>query len=105
MERELRAHQLPAIRECPYIRQAADVIEKDEHEDWSPSQPTIKKRIVLEWMGTDLWHIRPFGKPFSNPELPQIVARSILEALLVFQQMKGVHTGRDNTSHCSFPFY
>lgn len=103
MERELRAHQLPVIRECPYIRQAVDVIEKGEHEDWSPSQSKIKKRIVLEWMDTDLWHIRPFGKPFSNPRLPQIVARSILEALLVFQKMKGVHTGRNITSH--YPIY
>ncbi|KAK2759911.1 hypothetical protein FQN54_002646 [Arachnomyces sp. PD_36] len=92
MERELRAHQLPVIKECPYIRQAVDVIEKGEHEDWSPSPPTINKRIVLEWMETDLWRVRPFGKPFSNPNLPQIVTRSILEALLVFQRMKGVHT-------------
>ncbi|EEQ29073.1 conserved hypothetical protein [Microsporum canis CBS 113480] len=93
VERELRAHQLPVIKECPYIRQVVDVIEKGEHEDWSPSPPTIQKRLVLEWMDTDLWLVRPFGKPFSNPRLPQIVARSMLEALLVFQRVKGVHTG------------
>ncbi|KAM5437511.1 hypothetical protein McanMca71_000876 [Microsporum canis] len=92
VERELRAHQLPVIKECPYIRQVVDVIEKGEHEDWSPSPPTIQKRLVLEWMDTDLWLVRPFGKPFSNPRLPQIVARSMLEALLVFQRVKGVHT-------------
>ncbi|KAF3479556.1 uncharacterized protein GIQ15_06532 [Arthroderma uncinatum] len=92
MERELRAHQLPVIKECPYIRQVVDVIEKDEHDDWSPSPSKIQKRLVLEWMDTDLWKICPFGRPFSNPRLPQIVTRSILEALLVFQQMKGVHT-------------
>jgi hypothetical protein len=104
MERELRAHQLPVIKECPYIRQAVDVIEKGEQEDWSSSQSTINKRIVLEWMETNLWHVRPFDKPFSNPKLPQIVARSILEALLVFQRMKGVHTGRYSSSHCSFSY-
>ncbi|KAK2836889.1 hypothetical protein FQN49_006622 [Arthroderma sp. PD_2] len=92
MERELLAHQLPVIKACPYIRQAVDVIEKGEHEDWSPSPSTIQKQLVLEWMDTDLWLTRPFGKPFLNPKLPQIVTRSILEALLVFQQMKGVHT-------------
>jgi hypothetical protein len=45
-------------------------------------------------MDTDLWHIRPFGKPFSNPRLPAIVAKSVLEALLVFQQTSNVHTGQ-----------
>ncbi|EFR00864.1 CMGC protein kinase [Nannizzia gypsea CBS 118893] len=93
MERELRAHQLPAIKECPYIRQAVDVIERGELEDWSPSPPSIQKRLVMEWMDTELWLVRPFGKPFSNPRLPQIVTKSILEALVVFHQMKGVHTG------------
>ncbi|PTU21165.1 hypothetical protein P175DRAFT_0516733 [Aspergillus ochraceoroseus IBT 24754] len=93
LERELRAHQLPAIKASPYIRQALDVIEKREDEDWSPSPPSITNRIVLEWMDTDLWLPRPLDKGFSNPKLPQIVARSILEALVVFQEMKGVHTG------------
>ncbi|KKK21566.1 hypothetical protein AOCH_003926 [Aspergillus ochraceoroseus] len=92
LERELRAHQLPAIKASPYIRQALDVIEKREDEDWSPSPPSITNRIVLEWMDTDLWLPRPLDKGFSNPKLPQIVARSILEALVVFQEMKGVHT-------------
>ncbi|QKX62665.1 uncharacterized protein TRUGW13939_09826 [Talaromyces rugulosus] len=92
LEWELRAHQLPAIKPSPYIRQTLDVIEKREDEDWGPSPPSITKRIVLEWMDTDLWLARPFDKSFSNPRLPQIVARSILEALVVFQEMQGVHT-------------
>jgi hypothetical protein len=92
-ERELRAHHVPAVKASPYIRQALDVIEKREDEDWRPSPSSVTKRVVLEWMDTDLWHARPFGKGFSNPRLPQIVARSILEALLVFQEIKGVHTG------------
>ncbi|PGH36195.1 serine/threonine protein kinase [[Emmonsia] crescens] len=92
LERELDAHELPTIKASPWIRQAIDVIEKGEHEDWSPSQPSVNKRLVLEWMDTDLWHARPYGKPFSNPKLPQIVARSVLEALCVFHGMRGVHT-------------
>ncbi|KAK2784853.1 hypothetical protein FQN53_008186 [Emmonsiellopsis sp. PD_33] len=92
LDRELEAHELPAIKSSPRIRQAIDVIEKGETEDWSPSQPSVNRRLVLEWMDTDLWHARPFGKPFSNPKLPQIVARSILEALCVFHEMRGVHT-------------
>jgi hypothetical protein len=58
-----------------------DVIEKDEQEDWAPSPPSVNRRMVLEWMDTDLWLIRPFGKPFSNPQLPAVVTKSILEAL------------------------
>lgn len=92
-ERELRVHQLPVIRACKYIRQAVDFIEADEGDGWSPSEPSVKKRMVFEWMDTDLWHIRPEGKPFDNPKLPAIVTKSILEALVVFQRLKGVHTG------------
>ncbi|KAL1955339.1 hypothetical protein VTO42DRAFT_8679 [Malbranchea cinnamomea] len=73
-ERELEMHQLPAVQACKYIRQAVDVIEKGEKDDWTPSEPSVNKQMVLEWMDTDLWHIRPFGKPFSNPKLPAIVS-------------------------------
>ncbi|PGH20724.1 hypothetical protein AJ80_03484 [Polytolypa hystricis UAMH7299] len=75
MEREVRAHQLPEIRACLFDHQPVDVIRKNEDEDWSPSLPTINMRIVLEWMGTDLCHYYPSGKPFVNPKLPQVVAR------------------------------
>jgi hypothetical protein len=71
-----------------------DVIEKDEQEDWAPSAPSVNRRIVQEWMDTDLWLVRPFGKPFSKPELPAIVTKSIIEALVVFHELCGVHTGK-----------
>lgn len=54
MERELGAHQLPAIRACPYIRQVVDIIEKRDDEYWGLSRSSIQKWIVLEWMDTDL---------------------------------------------------
>ncbi|KAK2735225.1 hypothetical protein FQN55_002225 [Onygenales sp. PD_40] len=92
LERELHAHRLPYIQGAKFIRQAVDVIIKSEHDDWTPSLPSVNKRIVFEWMDTDLWTTRPFGKPFSNPKLPAIVAKSILEALLIFQQTSNVHT-------------
>ena len=47
--------------------------------------------MVFEWMDTDLWQLS--SKPFrSGSELPRIVARSILEALVVFDSEEGVHT-------------
>lgn len=47
--------------------------------------------MVFEWMDTDLWQLS--SKPFrSGPELPRIVARSVLEALAVFDGEEGVHT-------------
>jgi hypothetical protein len=82
-ERELGTHQVPGIRVCPHIRQLQDVIERVENEH---------KKLVLGCMDTDLWKIRPYNK-LANPKLPQIVARAILEALLVFQRLHAVHTG------------
>ena len=48
--------------------------------------------MVFEWMDTDLWQLS--SNPFrSGSELPRIVARSILEALAVFDDEEGVYTG------------
>ncbi|KAK0129021.1 hypothetical protein ONS95_000961 [Cadophora gregata] len=47
--------------------------------------------MVFEWMDTDLWQLP--SKPFRNgSELPRIVARSLLEALVVIDSEHGVHT-------------
>lgn len=47
--------------------------------------------MVFEWLDTDLWQLP--SKPFrSGSELPRTVARSILEALAVFDGEEGVHT-------------
>ncbi|PGH13379.1 CMGC protein kinase [Helicocarpus griseus UAMH5409] len=83
----------PAIRKYVAIKDLT--LERELREDWAPSLSSVKKRMVLEWMDTDLWLIQPFGKPFANPKLPAIVTKSILEALLVFQQTGGVHTETD----------
>lgn len=48
--------------------------------------------MVFEWMDSNLWDLRPFGK-MQNPGLPRVVARSVLEALKVFEGMNAVHTG------------
>lgn len=51
------------------------------------SQPQC---MVFEWMDTDLWQLP--SKPFrSASPLPRIVARSVLEALVVFDNEDGVH--------------
>lgn len=84
---------MPAIRACPYIRQLEDVIDRKGNEHCFPSNPNIKMRLVLEWMDTDLWQLRPYGK-LTNPRLPQVVAKSVLEALVVFQRLHAVHTGK-----------
>jgi serine/threonine protein kinase len=84
-ERELRTHEVPEIRACPYIRQLQDVIGAE-------NEP---KKLVLEWMDTDLWKSRPYNK-LANPKLPQVVAKSILEALVVFQRLHAVHTGENS---------
>lgn len=70
----------------PYIRQLLDVIDLEEGAGQG------HKKMVFEWMDTDLWTARPYGK-LSHPKLPQIVAKSVLEALAVFQSIDAVYTG------------
>ncbi|KFY82344.1 hypothetical protein V500_10610 [Pseudogymnoascus sp. VKM F-4518 (FW-2643)] len=82
-KRELDTHQIPAIKESPYIRQLVDVIEEGAHE--------APKKLVFEWMDTDLWKYRPHEN-LSHPELLQVISKSILEALAVFQGLNAVHT-------------
>lgn len=77
---------MPAIASSPYIRQLLDVIDPEEEAQGE------HKRMVFEWMDTDLWKARPYGK-LSHPNLPQVVAKSVLEALAVFQSLNAVHTG------------
>jgi hypothetical protein len=47
-DRELDTHRVPAIAESPYIRQLLDVIDP---EDGALKGP---KKLVFEWMDTDL---------------------------------------------------
>jgi hypothetical protein len=50
--------------------------------------------MVLEWMDTDLWQLP--SEPFrsSSSPLSRIVARSILEALVLLDGLGSVHTGQ-----------
>ncbi|KFY45990.1 hypothetical protein V494_00662, partial [Pseudogymnoascus sp. VKM F-4513 (FW-928)] len=84
-ERELDTHRVPAIAESPYIRQLLDVIDAEDGVQGAP------RKLVFEWMDTDLWKHRPYGR-LSHPELPQVVSKSVLEALAVFQSLNAVHT-------------
>jgi serine/threonine protein kinase len=46
--------------------------------------------MVFEWMDTDLWQLP--SKPFrSGSPLPRLVARAVLEALIVFDSEDGAH--------------
>jgi hypothetical protein len=63
-----------------------DVIDPEDGAHEAP------RKLVFEWLDTDLWKYRPYGK-LSHPKLPQVVSKSILEALGVFQGLNAVHTG------------
>jgi hypothetical protein len=43
-------------------------------------------------MYTNLWQSRPYNK-LASPKLPQIVAKSILKVMVVFQRLHAVHLG------------
>lgn len=47
--------------------------------------------MVFEWMDTDLWQL-PSKRFRSGSELPRTVARSLLNALAVFEDEDGVNT-------------
>jgi len=58
------------------------------HDD--QQKPSQLPCMVFEWMDTDLWQL-PSKRFRSRPQLPRIVARSILEALVVMNSENGVH--------------
>lgn len=47
--------------------------------------------MIFEWMDSDLWQI-PSKSFRSGSRLPRIIARSVLNALDVFDKEDGVHT-------------
>ena len=98
---------MPTFEACPYIRQVVDTIDITEEslkilDDRGKHEEEFRPRIVLEWMETDLWNYRPYGKPV-NPILVKTIAKSILEALVVFQDAEAVHTGEMSTLCCNKP--
>ncbi|KAK0111253.1 hypothetical protein ONS95_001625 [Cadophora gregata] len=103
--RERRTYALPSISQSPYIRGLLDIIGHDADDSQNESsQPDFTSQkdvlnqaqenqpqcMVFEWMDTDLWQLP--SQPFrSGSPLPRIVARSVLEALVVFDNEDGVH--------------
>lgn len=63
-DRELDTHRIPAISESLYIRQLVDVIDPEDGVHEAP------KKLVFEWMDTDIWKYRPHGKLFSHEASP-----------------------------------
>ena len=55
--------------------------------------------MILEWMDLDLWQLRPSDKYRSDSKLPMVVARSVLEALVVIDDLGGIHTGMANSQN------
>lgn len=100
--REYRNYALPSTSQSPYIRSLLEVIghDVDDRQNERSSSNTESQNDVLsqpqprcmvfEWMDTDLWQLP--STPFrSGSPLPRIVARSVLEALVVFDSEDGVH--------------
>lgn len=83
--RGLRNYGFDSIAKSPFVRSMIDLIGHDDQQ--KPSQLPC---MVFEWMDTDLWQL-PSKRFRSRPQLPRIVARSILEALVVMNSENGVH--------------
>jgi hypothetical protein len=99
--RELDSYSIKRIKDSPCFRKLRDLIDVDKwserNSDDSESKElemmTKNECMVFEWMDTDLWQLP--SEPFrsgSSP-LPRIVARSLLEALVVLEELGGVHSG------------
>ncbi|KAI9700119.1 MAG: hypothetical protein M1836_002653 [Candelina mexicana] len=87
--RELRNYDVGFVARSPYIRARIDLVgHKDSHD--AGVTATQPRCMVFEWMDTDLWQLP--SEPFrSGSKLPKMIAKSILQALAVFQESKGVH--------------
>jgi serine/threonine protein kinase len=103
--RELHTYALPSVAQSAYIRAQLDLIGHDgnspQEEHPNANNPGSQKDLlsrpqsqpqcmVFEWMDTDLWQLP--SKPFrSGSPLPRLVARAVLEALIVFDSEGGAH--------------
>lgn len=86
--RERRSYTFDSIARSTYIRPLLELVGHDETLAGGTQQPQC---MVFEWMDTDLWRLP--SKPFrAGSQLPRIIARSVLEALVVFDGDGGVHT-------------
>ena len=89
-ERERGCYERDGIARSPHIRALLDLIGHDESEPHT-SDASRPQCMVFEWMDTDLWQL-PSGGLRPGSQVPRIVAKSVLEALAVVDDLKGVHT-------------
>lgn len=85
--RERNNYELPHMASCKTIRALRDVISFDSQK---PLEPQC---MVFEWMDQDLRTV-PYSKFRSKPELPRVIARSVLETLAFLKETYGAfHSG------------
>lgn len=95
--RERENYRIPRIVKSPYFRKLRDLIDGDNGNkqitDCAPKEPKLMNQcMVFEWMDTDLWQLP--SEPFrSGSKLPRVVSRSVLKALVVLDELGGVHGG------------
>ena len=104
LRRERANYRLPDIASCPYIRTLDDVIDSDGENVERDDGSTVEDEffMVFEWMEHDLRTV-PSDRFRQDSNLPKIIAKSVLSALVVLQsRYNAVHTGRSFTlSLCS----
>ncbi|OBT51065.1 hypothetical protein VE04_08597 [Pseudogymnoascus sp. 24MN13] len=85
--RERNNYELPHMASCRTIRALRDVISFD------PQKPLEPQCMVFEWMDQDLRTV-PYSRFCSKPELPRVIARSVLETLAFLKETYGAfHSG------------
>lgn len=85
--RERNNYELPHMGLCKTIRALRDVVGFDS---LKPLEPQC---MVFEWMDQDLRTV-PYSTFRSNPRLPRVIARSVLETLAFIKETYGAfHSG------------
>ncbi|KAI9843075.1 MAG: hypothetical protein M1837_006620 [Sclerophora amabilis] len=86
--RERRCYAFDSIAKSQSIRAMIELL---NHEEDAVENAHQRQCMVFEWMDSDLWQL-PSNRFRSGSLLPRIVARSVLQALEVFDGEDGVHT-------------
>ena len=95
LKRERDNYKLPAIASCQYIRTLLDLVEQDRYNSHIDDTATTEEELslVFEWMEHDLRTV-PSTQFRENSNLPKIIAKSVLSALVILQnQYNAIHTG------------
>ncbi|KFY86001.1 hypothetical protein V500_07929 [Pseudogymnoascus sp. VKM F-4518 (FW-2643)] len=80
--RERNNYELPHMDSCKTIRALRDVVGFDS---LKPLEPQC---MVFEWMDQDLRTV-PYSRFRSDPKLPRVIARSVLETLAFLKETYG----------------